>query len=223
MDHFLDAVVLSPPGTHAASVIWLHGLGADGHDFEPMVPQLDLPAEHGIRFVFPNAPKRPVTINAGLVMPAWYDVRHADLRGGEDADGIVESAGSIEQLIQVETNRGIDAGKIALAGFSQGGAVALHCGLRHSEKLAGILALSTYLPLPERLASEASTANRGTPIFMAHGLFDPIVPIHQSRDSCAQLRSAGYEVEWHDYPMPHGVCPQEIADIGAWLKVRLMD
>lgn len=198
----------------AASVIWLHGLGADGHDFEPIVPELPLPAGLGARFVFPHAPVQAVTINYGHVMPAWYDV-YGD--GRQDADGIRLSQGRIEALIARERERGVAPGRIVLAGFSQGGAIALLTGLRHPDRLAGILALSTYLPLAETVAAEASPANRAVPIFMAHGAEDPVIPLQRAAISRDQLRKVGYQVEWHEYPMPHAVCPEEIADVGAWL------
>ena len=217
------AVVLDPPGEHTATVIWLHGLGADGHDFGPIVPELNLPQRSGIRFVFPHALSRPVTINSGFVMPAWYDIRDSDLSKGEDTQGIQDSARIINGFIGAEVNAGIPSARIVLAGFSQGGAMALYCGLRYPETLAGILALSTYLPLPKQLAQEAHTANRAVPIFMAHGLADPIIPVYQGWRSCTLLKALGYPVVWCDYNMQHAVCPLEIADIGEWLKARLID
>ena len=197
-----------------ASIIWLHGLGADGHDFEPIVPELPLPRGLRARFVFPHAPAQAVTINYGHVMPAWYDV-YGDTR--QDADGIRASQGRIEALITRERERGVASGRIVLAGFSQGGAIALQTGLRHPERLAGILALSTYLPLAETVAGEAGPANRDVPIFMAHGTDDPVIPLQRAAISRDALRKLGYPVEWHEYPMPHAVCPEEIADVGAWL------
>jgi phospholipase/carboxylesterase len=217
------AVVLDPPGEHTATVIWLHGLGADGHDFEPIVPVLDLPQRYGIRFVFPHALSRPVTINSGFIMPAWYDVRDRDLSKDEDAQGIQDSARIINGFIGAEVNAGVPSTRIVLAGFSQGGAMALYCGLRYPETLAGILALSTYLPLPKQLAQEAHTANRAVPIFMAHGLADTLIPVYQGWQSCMLLKDLGYPVVWHDYTMQHAVCPMEIADIGTWIKARLID
>ncbi len=201
-------------GTPDASIIWLHGLGADGHDFEPIVPELPLPAGLNARFVFPHAPVQAVTINYGHVMPAWYDV-YGD--GRQDADGIRLSQGRIEALIARERERGVAPGRVVLAGFSQGGAIALQTGLRHPERLAGILALSTYLPLAESVAAEASPTNREIPIFMAHGAEDPVIPLQRAVISRDQLRKLGNPVEWHEYPMPHAVCPEEIADVGAWL------
>jgi phospholipase/carboxylesterase len=201
-------------GIPDASIIWLHGLGADGHDFEPIVPELPMPAGLRARFVFPHAPVQAVTINYGHVMPAWYDV-YGD--GRQDADGIRASQGRIEALIARERERGVVTRRIVLAGFSQGGAIALQTGLRHPERLAGILALSTYLPLAETVAAEAHPTNREVPIFMAHGAEDPVIPLQRAAISRDQLRKLGYQVEWHEYPMPHAVCPEEIADVGAWL------
>jgi phospholipase/carboxylesterase len=206
-------------GSVDASIIWLHGLGADGHDFEPIVPELPLPAGLRARFVFPHAPVQAVTINYGHVMPAWYDV-YGD--GRQDADGIRASQARLEALIARERERGVVTRRIVLAGFSQGGAIALQTGLRHSERLAGILALSTYLPLAETLDAEAAAANRGVPIFIAHGTEDPVIPLERAAISRDQLRKLGYQVEWHEYPMPHAVCPEEIADVGAWLGGALM-
>ena len=206
-------------GSVDASIIWLHGLGADGHDFEPIVPELPLPAGLRARFIFPHAPVQAVTINYGHVMPAWYDV-YGD--GRQDADGIRASQARLEALIARERDRGVATRRVVLAGFSQGGAIALQTGLRHSQRLAGILALSTYLPLAETLGAEAAAANRGVPIFMAHGTEDPVIPLQRAAISRDQLRKLGYQVEWHEYPMPHAVCPEEIADVGAWLGRVLM-
>jgi phospholipase/carboxylesterase len=203
-----------------AAVLWLHGLGADGHDFEPVVPQLRLPPGLRVRFVFPHAPVRPVTLNMGMRMRAWYDI--LQLGGGrEDDAGIRESQALLEALIARECRRGVAPQRIVLAGFSQGGAVALHTGLRHAERLAGILALSTYLPLAASVAVERSAANAGVPLFMAHGRFDDIIPLERARQSRALLESLGCKVEWHEYAMPHAVCGEEIADIAAWLRAVL--
>ncbi|HET9489115.1 MAG TPA: carboxylesterase [Methylomirabilota bacterium] len=201
-----------------AAVIWLHGLGADGHDFEPIVPELDLPPTVPVRFVFPHAPLRAVTVNAGMVMRAWYDVRDAGGERREDAAGVRASGERIEALIARERSRGVPAARIVLAGFSQGGAMALHTGLRHGERLAGILALSCFLPLADTLAAEASAANRDTPIFLAHGTHDPLIPLARARRAKAVLESLGYLVEWREYAMPHAVCAEEIADIAGWLR-----
>jgi phospholipase/carboxylesterase len=199
-----------------SSVIWLHGLGADGHDFEPIVPELDLgPAP--IRFIFPHAPMMPVTINQGFVMRAWYDIVSSDLGRQEDEAGVRASQAALEALIEHELGRGVPARRIVLAGFSQGGAIALQTGLRYPDRLAGIMALSTYVPIAGSLAGEAQAANRDVPIFMAHGELDPVVPIRRARESRALLEDLGYRVEWHEYPMPHAVCAEEIAHISAWL------
>ena len=200
-----------------AAVLWLHGLGADGHDFEPLVPQLRLPPRLRVRFVFPHAPLRPVTLNMGMRMRAWYDI--LQLGGGrEDEAGIRESQALLEALVARERQRGVAAQRIVLAGFSQGGAVALHTGLRHAERLAGILALSTYLPLAGSLAAEYSAANLDLPLFMAHGRFDDIIPIERARRSRVALEGVGCKLEWREYAMPHAVCGEEIADIAAWLR-----
>ena len=218
-DH--DAVIIEPAGEHCASVIWLHGLGADGHDFESIVPELRLPDQLGIRYLFPHAPVRSVTINGGMPMRAWYDVRSQDLRAQEDAESIEASSRLLAGYIDAEIAHGIPAHQIVIAGFSQGGAIALHTGLRYPSTLAGILALSTYLPLPERLLGEAHAGNSGTAIMMAHGTVDPLIPVHQGRQSCDMLIAAGYPVAWHEYRMEHAVCLEEIGDIGAWLLARL--
>jgi phospholipase/carboxylesterase len=200
----------------AAAVIWLHGLGADGHDFEPVVPELGLPAAKPVRFVFPHAPQRPVTINMGMRMRAWYDI--LQLGGGpEDEAGIRASQVQVEKLLEREKTRGIPARRIVLAGFSQGGAIALQTGLRHAERLAGVLALSTYLPLATTLAGERAALNNDLPIFMAHGSLDPMIPVQRAQLSRDALLGLGYAVQWREYPMAHAVCPQEIGDIAAFL------
>ena len=218
----LDCVEIGPPGPAEASVIWLHGLGADGHDFEPLVPELGL--GEAVRFVFPHAPYRPVTINAGYVMRAWYDIASpaidAAQDAAQDAAGIEASAEQVNALIAREVERGVPPARIVLAGFSQGGAIALHAGLRQPDPLAGLLALSTYLPLSERLPAEAGADHR-VPLFMAHGTDDPIVPIDLGRASRDRLEAEGYSVHWHEYPMGHGVCAEEVSDIREWLKTRL--
>ena len=203
-----------------AAVIWLHGLGADGHDFETLVPELRLPARLRLRFVFPHAPVRPVTINMGMPMRAWYDI--LQMGGGrEDATGIRASQGLLEALVARERGRGIAAARIVLAGFSQGGAVALHTGLRYTERLGGVLALSTYLPLAATVAAERSAANRDLPVFMAHGSQDPMIDIARARESRAFLEALGCAVQWREYAMPHSVCAEEVGDIAAWLLSRL--
>jgi phospholipase/carboxylesterase len=201
-----------------AAVIWMHGLGADGNDFVPIVPELSLPASLPVRFVFPHAPMRPVTINAGHVMRAWYDVRDDRGERREDVAGVRASQERIEALIEREKARGIPPARIVLAGFSQGGAMALHTGLRHPERLAGIMALSCFLPLAETLDTEASPANRDVPILMAHGTHDPLIPIDRARHSRDRLAALGYRVAWREYPMPHSVCAEEIADVATWLR-----
>jgi phospholipase/carboxylesterase len=213
----LEAIEIETAPQPQASVIWLHGLGADGSDFEPVVNELDLPAQP-LRFVFPHAPLQPVTINGGLVMRAWYDVLGNDLARREDAAGVRASQRHLEALIEREQARGTAPDRIVLAGFSQGGAIALQTGLRHPHRLAGILALSTYVPLAGTLATEAHAANRAVPIFMAHGEFDPIVPLAHARRSHDLLNELAYAVEWHEYPMPHAVCPEELEHVGAWLR-----
>ena len=214
----LQTLELETGRSPTAAVIWLHGLGADGHDFEPIVPELDLPDAFAIRFVFPHAPMQAVTINGGAVMRAWYDVYALEGQRREDAAGVRASQSMVEELIARERARGIPAARLVLAGFSQGGAIALQTGLRHGERLAGIMALSTYLPVASTLAAEASAANRPVPIFMAHGLDDPLIPIERAAMSRRQLEAAGYAIEWHEYPMAHAVCMEEIADVSAWLQ-----
>jgi phospholipase/carboxylesterase len=215
MSELLDAIEIETTPAPKASIIWLHGLGADGHDFEPVVPELGLPTSTAVRFIFPHAPVRPVTINGGARMRAWYDVTPD---GQQDAGGIRASQAHVEALIARERTRGISAGAIVLAGFSQGGAMTLQTSLRHPERLAGILALSAYLPLPDTLAQEASAANRDLPIFMAHGTQDPVIPLSWAKRSRDFLVGLGYAVQWHEYLMPHSVCAEEIADIARWLR-----
>lgn len=217
-----DAVILSPAARAAdAAVIWLHGLGADGHDFVPIIPELGLPGSAAVRFVFPHATVRPVTINNGYSMRAWYDITSLTAGGRDDEPGIRESAQRIEAYVARERIAGVAAHRIVLAGFSQGGAMALYTGLRHDEPLAGILALSTYLPLKAQLAAEASAANRRVPILMCHGTRDPVVTHAFGAASRDALRGQGYDVDWREYPMEHAVCPAEIGDIAAWLRARL--
>jgi len=216
MSHMLDAIEIETGANPAASIIWLHGLGADGNDFAPIVPELDLP-KTAIRFVFPHAPVQSVTINAGMRMRAWYDITDGAIRR-EDERGVRASQALIETLIGREKERGTKAERLVLAGFSQGGAIALQTGLRHPERIAGIMALSTYVPIAEHLRAEASAANRKLPIFMAHGSFDPVIPLARAEESRKLLQSLGYALEWREYSMPHSVCPEELADIGAWLK-----
>jgi phospholipase/carboxylesterase len=212
----LETLEVETGAKPVATVIWLHGLGADGHDFEPIVPELRLPASKPVRFIFPHAPQRPVTINMGMRMRAWYDI--LQMGGGpEDEAGIREAQALLEGLIQDQIRKGIPAGKIVLAGFSQGGAIALQTALRHPQRLAGVMALSTYLPLSGKLAKERATANSALPVFMAHGQYDNMIGIDRALQSRDALLGLGYAVEWHEYPMPHSVCPEEIADIAAFL------
>jgi len=208
----MDAIEIETGPEPGAAVIWLHGLGADGHDFEPIVPELEVPQP--VRFVFPHAPIRPVTINNGMRMRAWYDIFQFG-GGREDDAGIRASQQLIEDTIRAQK---LPAGRIVLAGFSQGGAIVLQAGLRYPERLAGIMALSTYLPLSATLSSEASKENQGLPIFMAHGQHDDIIPLERAQRSRELLEKLGYDVEWHDYPMPHSVCAPEIAHISAFLN-----
>lgn len=208
-----------PKPSHA--VIWLHGLGADGNDFVPVVEQLALPPL-GIRFVFPHAPMRPVTINGGFVMRAWYDIAYQDLAFKEDERGLRDSQAKVGKLITRENGRGIPSERIVLAGFSQGGVMTLQTGLRQTKGLAGLMALSSYLPLASTLEIERQAANQETPVFMGHGISDDIVPLALGTMSRDQLVKLGHNVEWHQYPMPHSVCPQELKDIGAWLSRVLL-
>jgi phospholipase/carboxylesterase len=199
----------------------LHGLGADGHDFEPIVPELRLPSTLPLRFVFPHAPVRPVTINGGMSMRAWYDIFSLDRDGPVDEGGIRASGEILNDLVRRERERGVEADRIVVAGFSQGGAIALHAALRYPERLAGLMALSSYLPLSERFDAEVvandDAVNGDIPIFMAHGSFDPVLPMHLGSDSASLLSEAGFAVEWHDYPMAHAVCGEEIVHISDWL------
>lgn len=209
----------APEPTHA--VIWLHGLGADGHDFEPVVPHLGLSQDLAVRFIFPHAPSQAVTINNGMVMPAWYDILEASIDRRVDEEGIRESAKLIEAIIEAQASAGIPHENIVLAGFSQGGAMACHVGLRHPQTLAGIMILSAYLPLPEKIAEEASEANSKTPILACHGAWDPVVPHYLGEASANRLRELGHDVQWHSYPCLHSVHPDEVTDIGRWLSQRL--
>jgi phospholipase/carboxylesterase len=213
----LEAIEIETAASPTCSIIWMHGLGADGHDFVDIVPELGLPARPGIRFVFPHAPMRPVTINAGYVMRAWYDIRDDGGTRREDPAGVRASQKSIEALLEREKARGVPARSIVLAGFSQGGAMALHTALRYGERLAGIMALSCSLPLADTLGAEASPANRDVPIFMAHGTHDPMIPMARAMRAREILSGLGYHLEWHEYAMPHSVCLEEVRDISAWL------
>lgn len=217
MAELLDCVELQTGVKPVASIIWLHGLGADGHDFEPIVPELRLPASLPLRFVFPQAPVRPVTLNNGLPMRAWFDIVKIGAHQPRDRAGIQASRTALEALIARENQRGIPAVRIVLAGFSQGGSVALYTGLQYREGLAGVMALSTYLPVDEGMDFNLNPANAGTPIFYGHGLQDPVVPMQLADKTRKSLLALGCQIEWHTYPMPHSVCPAEIADIRAWL------
>ena len=213
----LETVELEPSSTAQAAVVWMHGLGADGHDFESLVPELQLPPSLAVRFVFPHAPVRPVTINGGHRMRAWYDVAGFDRRAAQDERGIRESAEAIGALVKRERERGIAASRILVAGFSQGGAMALFTALRWPERLGAIVALSTYLPLADTLRDELHPANAGVPIFMAHGQLDAVLPQSLGEASRDALRVLGCTVDWHSYPMPHSVCLEEIADLRRFL------
>ncbi|QAU24536.1 alpha/beta fold hydrolase [Dyella sp. M7H15-1] len=202
------------------SIIWLHGLGADGYDFAPIVPALVSPQWPAVRFVFPHAPMRPVTVNNGMSMRAWYDIYGFDLVSRQDEAGTRQSIADVEALIAREQERGIPSERILLAGFSQGGAIALAAGLRHPHQLAGIIALSTYVPMADSLAAERSAANASIPIFWGHGTFDPAVILQRGLDSRTALEALGYHVAWHTYPMAHAVCPEELADLSHWIGQR---
>lgn len=214
----LPCIELETAPNPTCSVIWLHGLGADGNDFVPIVPELRLPANPAIRFIFPSAPTMPVTVNGGYVMPAWYDIIGRNLMDQEDAEGIKRSATSIIELIEREVQRGIDYRHIVLAGFSQGCAMALYIGLRLPHQLAGIIALSGYLPLALSLSIEKHSANQNTPIFMAHGTYDPVVVLDRAQASHALLEKLAYRVNWNEYPMEHSVHHEELADISRFLQ-----
>jgi phospholipase/carboxylesterase len=217
MHTMLETIEIETAPRPDAAVIWLHGLGADGHDFEPVVPMIVRGRERAWRFVFPNAPLRPVTINGGMMMPAWYDIVGFDRLAAEDEPGFRDTDAAVRALIAREIARGIPSGRIVLAGFSQGGAVTLYTGLRNPEPLAGLMALSCYLPLRARLAAERSPAGAAVPIFMAHGIDDPVLPVTMGRESRDLLKAAGFAVEWHQYRMPHSVSEEELGDIRQFL------
>ena len=213
-----ECIEVNPSGDPAATIIWLHGLGADGHDFEVIVPQLRLPASLPVRFVFPHAPERAVTINGGLVMRAWFDIFDVDLTADSiDHDQFRESVGLLTALIENELRAGMASDRIVLAGFSQGGAIVLHAGLHFEKRLAGILALSMHLPTVAQSAAAFSSAAKQVPIMMAHGRSDPVIPLTKALETRQALSDLGYAVDWHDYPMPHSVCAAEIEDIRSWL------
>jgi phospholipase/carboxylesterase len=215
----LAALEISTQPDPKASIIWLHGLGADGHDFAPVVQELALTSP--VRFILPHAPVRPITINGGHAMPGWYDILTGNLTQQQDVAGIRASQASIETLIEREVQRGIPPGRIMLAGFSQGGAIALQTGLRHAESLAGIIALSTYLPLQESFMAERTACNQGCPIFMGHGLDDTMIALATAKESMQKMARLGYHVEWHEYRMAHSVCLDEITDIRNFIQHRL--
>jgi phospholipase/carboxylesterase len=217
----LDCLVMEPGRPADAAVLWLHGLGATYHDFPPIVPELALPRGHGVRFVFPQAPSIPVTVNAGMVMPAWYDILAMDFDRRVDEHGVRRSARGLTALVERERERGVAASRIVLAGFSQGGAIALHVALRHPDALAGALLLSTYIAADCDLDEERSAANAAIPIFQAHGTLDPMVTFEKGVAARDRLRALGYAVEWHEYPMQHQVVAEEVAEMGAWLRARL--
>ncbi|MCU7554765.1 alpha/beta hydrolase [Alteromonas sp. ASW11-19] len=219
-ESLLPCVEINPAQEATACVIWLHGLGDSGHGFAPIVPELKLPDEPAIRFLFPHAPERPVTINNGMRMRAWYDIKSLDFNSRADLDGVLDSAAQVERLIESEIEKGIPADRILLAGFSQGGVIALHLAARYSRKLAGVLALSTYMCEPDRLASEASDVNRDTPIMMAHGEQDEVVPMVLGKMAYEALKSSDFTVSWHSYTMQHNVCLQELKDISHFISER---
>lgn len=214
----LSTIEIQPKSAHKYSVIWLHGLGADGHDFEGIAPELHLKAEPNIHFIFPNAPIQPVTINGGMKMRAWYDILEMSLERKVDMAGIYQSAKLLRQLIEQEMNKGISSEHILLAGFSQGGVIALHTGLRCPYRLAGIIGLSTYLPALEQLKTERSIVNNGTPIFMGHGILDSVVAIESGKAVFHALSDLDYHVEWHDYLMEHSVCTDEIGHLSTFIN-----
>ena len=217
----LETVEVETGSSPDAAVIWLHGLGADGHDFEPVVPHLLWPGAPAIRFIFPHATVRPVTVNGGMRMRAWYDIVSIDSDRNHDVAGIRESMAQTQQLIDREVQRGIKPSRIVLAGFSQGGAIAIQVAMRQEQKLAGLLALSTYLLLADELEAEATEISREQPVFMGHGLVDPVVPVSMGEKAATSLRELGCQVSWHAYNMQHSVSMEEISDISFWLKERL--
>jgi phospholipase/carboxylesterase len=217
-DNHLPFVDVNPNGPHKAVVIWLHGLGDSGNGFAPIVPELKLPESLAIRFVFPHAPIRPVTINNWMPMRAWYDIKSMDFNSRADVTGVLESSSQVEELIEAEIAKGIPAERILLAGFSQGGVIALHLGTRYAKKLAGIMALSTYMSEPDKLTEQAHQANKQTKILFCHGQQDDVVPMFLGHAAFKVMEQNGYDVQWRDYLMQHNVCAQELADISAWIQ-----
>lgn len=222
MTNILETIDLAPQTPHQYSVIWMHGLGADGHDFESLIPELNLPEDHGICFIFPNAPIQAVTINGGMKMRSWYDILEMSLDRKVDIGGIYQSSALIEQLIEIEIKKGIRAEHILLAGFSQGGVIALHTALKYPHKLAGVIALSSYLPTIENIKTEKSAVNQSLPIFMAHGSFDTVIEIQIAKQAFQQLKSLKYPINWHEYPMQHSLCIEEIQDISQFIVTNLL-
>lgn len=220
-DSLLEFVEVKPTGAYDAVVIWLHGLGDSGNGFAPIVPEFKLPADSTIRFIFPHAPLRPITVNNGMTMRAWYDISSLDFSNRADVAGVKDSAQKVEKLIEAEIASGIPSERILLAGFSQGGVIAMHLGTRYSKKLAGIMALSTYMSQPEKLSAEAHAANKSTPIFCAHGQQDEVVPMFLGHAAYKVLAENGYPVVWKDYLMQHNVCMQELTDISQWIQKTL--
>ncbi len=218
----LSYVDVAAPGLVKAAVIWLHGLGDSGHGFAPIVPELRLPAGHGIRFLFPHAPERPVTINNGFVMRAWYDLKTMDLQNRADEEGVRQSAAQVQTLIEKVIASGVPAEKILLAGFSQGGVIALHLLPRLPYKIAGVMALSTYMGMPDKLKAEMTGHNKATPVLVAHGTMDDVVPLSAGKAAFDALKYAGFQVSWLDYRMAHSVCAQEVADLSRFIQQRLL-
>ena len=217
----LPYVEVNPTNKAKASVIWLHGLGDSGNGFAPIVPDLKLPDELGVRFIFPHAPTRPITINNGMSMRAWYDITSLDFNNRADSQGVKESSDLVADLIEAEIARGIPADKIVLVGFSQGGVIALNLGTRFEKTLGGIMSLSSYMSEPETLSDEAHSANKNTAIFVAHGTDDGVVPIFMGNAAFKVLESNGYQATWHEYAMQHNVCMQQLNDISHWLQQQL--
>lgn len=207
--------VIIPANPHEKTIIWLHGLGADGHDFEPLAHELGFAQ---IKYIFPHAPIRPITLNGGMAMRGWYDLESLEFRQRQDETGILESVAAIQCLMQQEIDEGLNPQDLILAGFSQGGAIALYAALTFHLTIGGVMALSTYLPIADTFEKAERSMNQNTPVFMAHGTDDPVLPLHFATYSCERLEALGYAVEWHDYPMPHSVCPGEIKAIRNWLE-----